>query len=271
MSASSSSLAAVVENAPDTSVVALFDRLTDLIASMTGGVEATFETVTVTAADVVWLPAASRARAASVCEPFDAAVEVQAMVYGAVVTSAPTAAPSSRNCTPTTATLSEAVADTVTAVPVAVEPFAGAVIATVGGAMSLFTVTDTAVAVVVLPAPSRATAVSECTPLATPIVFQAIVYGLAISSAPRLAPSSRNCTPTTAILSLAVALSVTLAPATVAPFAGAVIATVGGVPSTLLTVTVTAVAVVVLLAASRATAVRTWLPLAVDVVFQTTA
>src|SRR5207245_9850135 len=123
MNANSSSLAAVVENAPDTSVVALLDRLTDLMASMTGGVEATFETVTVTAAEVVWLPAASRARAASVCEPFDAAVEFQAaIVYGALVTSVPSAAPSSRNCTPTTATLSEAVADAVTAVPLTVAP-----------------------------------------------------------------------------------------------------------------------------------------------------
>src|SRR2546422_657399 len=173
MNASSSSLAAVVENAPDTSAVALFDRLTDLIASMTGGVEATFETVTVTAAEVVWLPAASRARAASVCEPFDAAVEFQAMVYGAVVTSAPSAAPSSRNCTPTTAILSLAVALSVTLVPATVAPFAGAVIATVGGVPStLLTVTVTAVAVVVLLAASRATAVRTWLPLAVDVVFQ---------------------------------------------------------------------------------------------------
>ena len=183
-------------------------------------------------------------------------VVFQAIEYGLAVSAAPRLAPSSWNCTPTTATLSEAVADTVTAVPDTVAPSAGAVIATVGGATSLFTVTDTGVAVVVLPAASRATAVSECTPLATPIVFQTLVYGLAVSSAPRLAPSSLNCTPITAMLSEAAALTVTAVPATVAPVAGAVIATVGGVASTLLTVTVAAVAVAVLPAASRATAVR---------------
>src|SRR5262252_1079602 len=52
MNASSSSLAEVVENAPLTSVVALVDRFTDFTASIAGGVDGVFETVTVTPADV---------------------------------------------------------------------------------------------------------------------------------------------------------------------------------------------------------------------------
>ena len=53
MKATSNSLVFVVENVPVTSVVALFDRFTDLMASTTGGPVATLDTVTVTAADVV--------------------------------------------------------------------------------------------------------------------------------------------------------------------------------------------------------------------------
>ena len=52
-----------------------------------------------------------------------------------VASSAPRGAPSSRNCTPATATLSDAVADTVT-VPETVLPVAGAVTATVGAVVS---------------------------------------------------------------------------------------------------------------------------------------
>ena len=80
MNASSNSLADVVEKAPETRVVALVDRFTDLTASMTGGPVATFDTVTETAVDVVWLPAASRARADSVCAPLATLVEFQAIV-----------------------------------------------------------------------------------------------------------------------------------------------------------------------------------------------
>src|SRR5436190_16661591 len=75
---------------------------------------------------------------------------------------------------------------------------------------ALLTVTSTAVAVVVLPAASRATAASEWLPLTTAVVFQVIVYGAARTSAPRFAPSSLNCTPTTAMLSEAVADTVTV-------------------------------------------------------------
>src|SRR3989442_14686171 len=95
-------------------------------------------TVTVTPAEVVDFPAASRATAVSVWLPFVAVVVVQETEYGAVVASAPTFAPSSLNCTPTTPTLSVAVAVTVTA-PDTVAPRVGAVRATVGGVVSLLT------------------------------------------------------------------------------------------------------------------------------------
>src|SRR5438093_6210998 len=95
---------------------------------------------------------------------------------------------------------------------------------------ALDTVTVTGAEVVRLPAASRATAVRVCEPLATVVVFQETEYGDAVSSAPRLAPSTRNCTPATPILSEAEALTVTV-PDTVAPDAGALMLTEGGVVS----------------------------------------
>src|SRR5439155_25335475 len=92
-----------------------------------------------------------------------------------------------------------------------------------GGALS--TVTLTTLAGAVLPAASRAMAVKLWEPLATRVVFQEIAYGAAVTSAPRFAPSSLNCTPTTPTLSVALAETVTV-PATVTPAAGAVIDTV---------------------------------------------
>ena len=70
------------------------------------------------------LPAASRARACSVCTPFDAEVVSHVIEYGAVVSSAPRLAPSSRNWTPATPTLSVALAETVT-FPETTDPAAG--------------------------------------------------------------------------------------------------------------------------------------------------
>src|SRR5689334_22595795 len=72
-------------------------------------------TVTVMAEDVVRLPARSRAIALRVCGPLAAVVEFQARLKGAEVTSLPTLLPSRRNWTPTTPTLSDAFAETVTA------------------------------------------------------------------------------------------------------------------------------------------------------------
>src|SRR2546428_13124941 len=100
-------------------------------------------TVTLTAVDVAVLPAASRATAVTVWDPLATRVVFQEMAYGAAVTSAPTFAPSSLNCTPTTPTLSEALAETVT-VPVTVAPAAGAGIDTVGGGVSATVTLDSA-------------------------------------------------------------------------------------------------------------------------------
>ena len=93
--------------------------------------------------------------------------------------------------------------------------------------MALFvSVNTTAAETVVLPAASRATAVRVWLPSATVVVSQASEYGAAVSSAPRAAPSSRSCTPTTPVLSPAVATTVTV-PLTTLAAIGAVIATVG--------------------------------------------
>src|SRR2546427_9969594 len=78
----------------------------------TGGVRSLL-TVTETAAEVAVLPAASRATAVRVCEPFGTAVVFQATVKGAPVSSAPRVVLSSLNWTLATPTLSEAVAETV--------------------------------------------------------------------------------------------------------------------------------------------------------------
>ena len=91
-----------------------------------------------------------------------------------------------------------------------------------------------------------------------------------MSSTPRLAPSSLNCTPTTDTLSEALAVTLTDTPDTVAPFAGAVTEVVGGMESTLFTVTPTGAEVAVLPAASRATAVSVCGPLLAVMVFQFT-
>ena len=82
------------------------------------------------------------------------------------------------NWTPTTPTLSEALALSVIVAPT-VALFAGAVTDTVGGVVSgtlvFDTVTDTAPDVAVFPAASRALAVITCEPFATEPLFQEIV------------------------------------------------------------------------------------------------
>jgi hypothetical protein len=154
--------------------------------------------------------------------------------------------------------LSEAEALTVV-VPETVAPEAGEVMLTVGGVVSgggaFDTVTVTAAEVVELPAASRALAVRECEPLVAVVVFHEVEYGEVVSSAPSAVPSTKNWTPATPTLSEAEALTVVV-PETVAPDDGEVMLTVGGVVSAFDTVTVTAVEVVVLPAASRALAVR---------------
>src|SRR5439155_9063908 len=102
-----------------------------------------------------------------------------------------------------------------------------------GAVFGLLTTTERAVAVDWLPAASRATALSVCVPFATVVVFHVTLYGAPVSSVPRLAPSSLNCTPATPTLSVALAETVTDEPDTVALFAGALKETVGGVVSAL--------------------------------------
>jgi dienelactone hydrolase len=90
------------------------------------------------------------------------------------------------------------------------------------------------------------------------VVFHVTEYGDARSSLPRFAPSSLNCTPTTPTLSAALAVTDS-DPDTVDPPAGPETLTVGGVVSgggPLLTVTDTDEDVVMLPAASLATAVN---------------
>src|SRR5437867_13380549 len=94
----------------------------------------------------------------------------------------------------------------------------------------LSTVTLTALAGAVFPAASRATAVRLCVPLLAAMVAHEMAYGAEVTSAPRFAPSSLNCTPTTPTLSVALAETV-IVPATVEPAAGAVIADRKGVVS----------------------------------------
>src|SRR2546428_14029510 len=88
------------------------------------------------------------------------------------------------------------------------------------------------------------------------VVFQEIAKGAEVSSAPRVAPSSLNWTPATPTLSEADAATGTAEPDTVAPLAGAVSKTVGGVVSVLATVTLTAAGVAGVPAAAGGSAGR---------------
>src|SRR5438046_7539464 len=99
-----------------------------------------------------------------------------------------------------------------------------------GGGAALDTVAATAAALAVFPAPSRAIAVTVCDPSDTVAVFQVTAYGTVVSSAATGDPSTKNCTPTTAVLSEASALTITV-PLTDAPLVGDVMVTVGAVVS----------------------------------------
>ena len=110
--------------------------------------------------------------------------------------------------------------------------FAGEVIATVGA--RLFTLTETAVAVVELPDLSVATAVNVCEPLVAVVESQTRLNGDAVSAEPRFAPSNLNCTLAIPLVDEALAETVTLEPDTLVPLPGAVMFTVGGVTCWLL-------------------------------------
>src|SRR5438093_534303 len=97
------------------------------------------------------------------------------------------------------------------------------------------TVTATLAAFAALPAASRATAVSVWLPSDVAVVSQLTAYGALATSAPRLTPSSLNCTPATPMLSAAAAAIETL-PRSAALAAGAVSDTDGAVPSSVVNV-----------------------------------
>src|SRR4051794_36220910 len=100
-----------------------------------GSTGAELSTVTVTASDVVSLPAASRATAVSTCVPSAAVVESHVTEYGAVVSAAPSSMPSSWK--PTLVTLTSSVADATTlTAPETVEPAPGVSIPMDGAAVS---------------------------------------------------------------------------------------------------------------------------------------
>ncbi len=138
---------------------------------LTVGAVVSLAIVIVTGAEVVRLPAASRATAVRVYTPLAAAVVSIGIEYGADVSSAPMLAPLTLNWTPTTPTLSAALAVTLI-VPETVAPFAGELMLTVGGILSLATVTVMESEMNCRPSTSRATAVRVCVPLAALVVFQ---------------------------------------------------------------------------------------------------
>src|SRR5262249_52358065 len=187
-----------------------------------------FATVTATPADTAVFPAASRARAVSVCAPFAAPVASHVTVHGAPRASAPRAPPSTSNCTPPTPPVPDAPARHRTPPPTApdtVAPAAGPVIATVGAVGSYATLT---VAVPALPAASRAVTVTTFAPgcSAIPAAVHAVVPD-AVPLAPRSVTHVTCVTPT---LSTAVPATVTEFAFVVRPLpVGEVMLTVGAV------------------------------------------
>src|SRR5439155_1370777 len=151
-----------------------------------------FDTVTVTPADVFRFPAASRATAVRVCEPFPTLAVFQEVEYGADVSSAPSAPPSRKNGTATTRTLFKGLAlpftvdDTLA--PSAADSLPPRRCSDPEGD-PFDTVTVTPADVFRFPAASRATAVRVCEPFPTLAVFQEVEYGAAVSSAPSAPPS----------------------------------------------------------------------------------
>src|SRR4051812_29654397 len=91
----------------------------------TAGAVGSFPTSTETPTEVAVFPTASRDRADSTCRPLDAVVVFHWTLYGATVSSAPSGLPSSRNCTPATGLVTDAVTFTVPFTPA---PSAGDVI-----------------------------------------------------------------------------------------------------------------------------------------------
>src|SRR6185436_19738097 len=99
-----------------------------------------------------------------------------------------------------------------------------------GAAAELSTVTGIPSETWKLPAASRATAVSTCTPSASDVVSQLHEKGPAVSSVPKFTPSICSCTLATPTLSVASACT-DVVPLTVAASAGKSIDTAGTVVS----------------------------------------
>jgi hypothetical protein len=98
-------------------------------------------TVTLTPTELATSPDVAVTRAASVWDPSATWVEFHEIEYGTFVTSEPSGAPSSRNCTPETASVLDIPADTAT-VPLTVAPDAGEF----NTILSVFTVPDATLA-----------------------------------------------------------------------------------------------------------------------------
>src|SRR3981081_2035918 len=97
---------------------------------------AAFATVTAAATDAAVVPAPCLATQVTLCGPSATVVVFQLTAYGTAVASAASGDPSTKNCTATTSTLSEASARTV-AVPLTDAPSAGELTATAGGVVSV--------------------------------------------------------------------------------------------------------------------------------------
>jgi hypothetical protein len=181
-----------------------------------------------TGADVAILLDESVASALRVCGPLANNVVSSTMLYGLVVTGAPRLTLSTLNCTLLMDSPVPAVAVAVTVtLPEAVAPAMGDVIAT--AVLVLLTVMLTGDDVAMLPPESVATATRECVALVNLVESSTTLYGLVVTGAPSAALSTLNCTlamvnPDAAV---AVAVTPTLLPDTVAPGAGAVIDTAG--------------------------------------------
>src|SRR5436190_14592271 len=132
--ASTASPAVGVLSAGDASVPLACLTTSRSIASVAEG-GALLSTVTVTPADVPVLPAASEASAVTVWDPALAVRVSHEAWKGGVVTGAPTAWPSTLNCTRVTPTLSEAVAPSAT-MPLIVVAALGSVTVTCGAVAS---------------------------------------------------------------------------------------------------------------------------------------
>src|SRR3979411_1537221 len=106
-----------------------------------------------------------------------------------------------------------------------VTPDSGSATWTIGGIQALLeTATVTTADVPVRPLELVVWTASQCVPFGTSVVFQAKVYGIAVTGAPMGRPSTRNWTP---VVSAVVAVKVTV-PARVLPPAGDIRVMAGG-------------------------------------------